>query len=356
MKRSLKSLVMLAICVCVVLSLFTGCGATTHEVVEFENFSCSNIVRGDIFKPTTFYIVRNSFGEEFLGYKNPFIQIDNKVFTLGETTLGEIYEMFMGVTVEEQIRTARAEDDGLLNETPEEIEEAKKEEESKKPEKDESKEGTEEEKEECPYSFYLQFDSGDYRTYAPIYLISSELVNKETILIYKHGIPYVQLNISNFYGANLGINQESDLVITGVQILPPKHEVYTDKKDVLNKAAKRNVWLSGGFSFSGDNYEYLTLPKIFELWGLPEGGGYTGDSEYYTEADDEAFYYIAELYCIDPIYHGDIAYTSKTVIKYVINRDTQKITSLSIDMEHLTSYDTEDYTFTTERPANIYGQ
>lgn len=358
MKTTILRKLSLIFSICLIVGMLGGCGQEVEQTINFENYSCSDEIKNNVFEPTDFYLVAHdsTVGEKFQGYQMPSIQIDDKCsIELGHTTLGEVYELFMGVSVEEQIRTARADDEGLLDKTPEEIEAEKQ---LLKQEEDSSKnkgsETTEETKTEPPYSFYLRFDEGEARSYAPIYLVSSDLVYSETVDIYKHGEPYVRLIISNFYGENRGIRQESDLIITGVEILPCKVK-YADE-DGLNLAAKKNVWLNGGFSFSGDNYEFQTIPRVFEDWGLSLGDGYTYNSEYFTRTEDENFYYYAQLYCFEPAYSVSLMHLNKTFVRCTVNRDTQKITALRVWLEEANSYYQDRYVVTQTRPEKVYGE
>ena len=330
---------------------FAGCAEEEEELIQFEQFSCSEELRENAFAPEYFYLDNKGFGTKYLGYQMPTVQVDNHTVKLGKTTLGEIYEMFTGVTVEEQIRTARADDEGLMDKTPEEVEAEKKlaeQEEAKKNKKDKNAEVSEIEEEKNPYSFYLKFDDGESRTYAPIYLVSSDLILKATVQIYKYGMPYVQFAIDNRIADNIGIRQESDLIITGVSILSTNFR-YADE-DGLNSAGKQNVW------FDGDNYEYQTMPRVFEEWGLEEKDGYSYNSEYYTRVEDQNFYYYAQLYCYEPMYTVRNVHMNRAKIQYTINRETQKITSLSIWIAEANRYDKDAYDITFDRPAKVLGE
>lgn len=356
MKNRFTKAIAFGLTLCMVAGILGGCSEKIEETIEFEKFSCSETLKTDAFTKEDFFVTSYDTGTRYRGYQMPTVQIDEHLIELGKTTLGEVYEMFMGVTVEEQIRTAKAEDEGLLDKTPEEIEEEKKlekeESEKKKDKKDDSKN---EDEEESVYSFYICFDNGKARTYAPIYLISSDLVMKETVQIYKHGLPYIQLNISNLYADNKGILQESDLIITGVEPMMANRSKYADE-DGLSLAAKQNTWINGGFSLAGDKYEFTTLPRVFESWELEEGDGYKYNSEYFTRTEDEKFYYYAHLYWYDPVYYNDNVYIYRTVIKYEINRETQKIVSLTINVEEFNHYSTDTYTVGFNKPSKVFGE
>lgn len=355
MKNKIVKIITFGLTLCLLVGMLGGCSEKIEETIEFEKYSCREELKQDPFFKEDFFITSHNTGTRYRGYQMPTVQIDDHLIELGRTTLGEVYEMFMGVTVEEQIRTAKAEDEGLLEKTPEEIEEEKKlvKEESKKKQ---DKTQTDESKEKEPvYSFYIRFDNRDARTYAPIYLISSDLVIKETVQIYKHGLPYIQLNISNRYADNQGILQESDLIVTGVEPMLANRAKYASE-DGLSLAAKQNTWINGGFSFTGDKYEFTTLPRVFEDWGLEKGDGYQYNSEYFTKTENEKFFYYAYLYCYDPLYYNDNAYIYRTVIKYEINRETQKIVNLTINLEEFNHYTTDTYTVGFNRPGKVFGE
>ena len=371
-KKIIKSIITMLTCFMMCLSL-TGCvDESQEELIKFEKYKCSDSLKNNVLTPSTFYLVTYGLGTRYEGYQYPSIQVDDKCFiTLGTTTLGEIVAMLTGVSVEEQINNAKEGDEGKLKDTPEKIEankkkqRASKEKESKKEEtkdteqeenkkKQEDKQEKEESKEESPYSFYLKLDDGETRSYAPIYLISSEQIGKETVLVYKHGIPYIQFNFSNYYQKNRGIRQESALIITGVEMLATTEE-YADK-DGFNKAAKKNTWVNGGLSFSGDGLEYTTMPNYFESLGLPEGDGYRLASEYFTRTDNEKFYYCANLYGREPVYTDTMMFLYKSNFKFMIDRETQKITSLSVNLEEANSYYRDSYSITTTRPEKVVGE
>lgn len=357
MKNKVGKIVALISTLCLTAGLLSGCEEEVEPVIEFPKFSCTESLKENIFEGEDFFITSYDVGTRYHGYQMPTVQVDDHIIELGKTSLGEVYEMFMGITVEDQIKTAKAEDDGALEKTPEEIEAEKilaEVEKDKEKNKNDQTEIVFEEKEPV-YSFYIRFDEGDARTYAPIYLISSDLVLKETVQIYKHGMPYVQLNISNLYVDNKGILQESDLIITGVEPMMANRVKYADI-DGFSLAAKQNIWLNGGFSFTGDKYEFTTLPRVFESWGLKEGDGYQYNSEYFTRTQNEKFYYYAHLYCYDPIYYHDDVYIYKTVIKYEINRDTQKIVNLTINIEEYNHYYSDTYDVGFNKPPKVFGE
>lgn len=352
MKKILNKMC-LSLIFCLIVGILGGCEQETEPVINFENYSCSESLKENVFEPTDFYLVAigSDIGDKYQGYQMPTVQIDDKhPIDLGTTTLGEVYAMFMGISVDEQIRTAQADDDGLLDKTPEEIEAEKQL--AQKEKEDET--STEDSESKPPYSFYLRFDEGEARTYAPIYLVSSDLVLTETVDIYKYGEPYVRLIISNLYGENQGIRQESDLIITGVEVLNCKVK-YADP-DGLNSAAKKNIWINGGFSFTGDNYEFHTIPRVFEDWGLTLGDGYGYNSQYFTRTEDDNFYYYAQLYCYEPVYSINLMHLNKTLIRYTVNRDTQKITALRIWLEDAHTYYADRYIVTPTRPTKVYGE
>jgi hypothetical protein len=322
------------------IGLFGGCEAkSTEDPINFEYYSCNEELKNNQFEPVDFYVVKNKYlKDQYKGFQTPTVQVDDKYpIKLGHTTLGEVYEMFTGITVEEQIKTARADDEGRLDKLPEEIE-AEKKLNTKVPAE--------------TYSFYLKFKNKDVRKYAPIYLVSSKLVSQIAIQVYKYGEPYVEFLISSNYAKNKGIKQESDLVITGLSISKCTSK-NTDEKDELHLIAKQNTWINGGFAFDGDNYEFTTLPSVFESWGIENKSEYFDGSKYYTITEDENFFYYADLYCFEPHYLDDIVYLSKSVIKYTIDRDTQKIISLSVWLENVEELSAEEYKITQDLPQEI---
>lgn len=350
MKNNFTKITAFGLTLCMVAGMLGGCTEKIEETIEFEKYSCREELKQDSFSEEDFFLTCYDTGTRYHGYQMPTVQIDEHLIELGKTTLGEVYEMFMGVTVKDQIKTARAEDEGLLEKTPEEIEEEKKSEQEK-----EKKKKSQNDEKESVYSFYIWFDSRSARTYAPIYLISSDLISKTTVQIYKHGLPYVQLNISNRYAANKGILQESDLIITGVEPMLANRAKYASE-DGFSLAAKQNTWINGGFSYTGDKYEFTTLPRVFEDWGLEEGNGYEYDSEYFIRTESEKLYYYAHLYSYDPIYYNDDIYLYKAVLKYEINRETQKIVNLTVNLEEITRYSTETYAVEFNKPYKVIGE
>ena len=162
---------------------------------------------------------------------------------------------------------------------------------------------------DAPYTYQIVFSDGynnTYDEYKPTLLVDPAKNPKMMLLVSKYGIPYVTFECCMAYNMyNTRIVQESDWVVNGLsaayldeyvpdpyatdqsaQTTPTELPAYVDV-DFKNKAAKKNIIMSGDIAFGGEGFTWDSLMLFCNAIGLKENSTEHG----YVQSSDSQFTY-----------------------------------------------------------------
>lgn len=164
-----------------------------------------------------------------------------------------------------------------------------------------------------PYSYTVTIGTSTKTTpseYEPTRLVDPKKNKTIYFDVSKYGIPYVRFYFTSVnYLYNYSITQESDWIMNGVHAADVSNyktsskEAPTDFVDVdgLNKAAKKNIVMSGGIAFGGEGFTWDSLMVLCDALQLQENGRKHG----FSKSSDQYFtYYTIYLYS-DPFEYNE---------------------------------------------------
>ena len=347
------------------MSVFAGCSTEKEKEIpmpvldpEIQLLEDSYESKKEITDNLTCVIDYVSEGEQTLSttnilhlFEHPKIQVDNlDVVTLGQTTMQELVDIVDEANtnyITEKTDALIAERQKLIDE---EYEAAKAKAEAAGKTYDTPKKTvrTDDINFEAPYTYYLLMDGEEtLYYYTPTYLVNPGIYGTINFLIYKYNIPYVYFTFkaTNIY--NLGITQESDWIVNAANIANVSDHInaetglplsYVDV-DGLNKAAKKNVRMSGNILFSGEGFTWDSLETLCLALGLPEGARSAG----YQQSSNKQFGYYTVTYRVNPFEFDEnlLAYTGVAVpiVTYVATFDLIEQTCLAWSVEMYSDYE-----------------
>lgn len=257
------------------------------------------------------------------------IQVDNwDCITLGLDQMKDIVAVIDKANakyIEEETAKIVAERQAIIDA---EYEKAKTEAEKRGKEytKEKRKVRTDDIKFEEPYNYYLTYhtNNGDvYEYYEPTALIDPSKQSYLQLDVAKYGIPYVSFEFVSTNLYNYKITQESDWYLNGVtaayvrdyapteqEIKEGTNKVAPDFVDVdyKNKAAKKNIILSGNIAMNGEGFTWETLMKLCSALELSEGKSRHG----FTQTSDNQFTYYTINILSSPYSTEEMAATTET--------------------------------------------
>lgn len=311
----IKKLLCLLLTLTMILPIFSGCGKEKEKEIPMpvlnpelqlleDSYECAEEIT-DFLTCNIDYV---STGDGKLSnteildlFEHPKIQVDDwDVVTLGATTMQEVVDIIDAANeryVTEKTDALIAERQKLIDE---EYEAAKAKAEAAGKTYNEQKKAvrTDDINFVAPYGYWLQFAGEEgYYDYTPTYLVNPSIFKTLYLVVYKYDIPYMYFTFHSTRIYNTGITQESDWVVNAAQASYVGDHInqetgellsYVDV-DGLNKAAKKNMRMSGNILFSGEGFTWKSLEILCHALGLPEGvksAGYEQSSNrqfaYYT--------------------------------------------------------------------------
>lgn len=259
------------------------------------------------------------------------VQIDDwPCLTVGVSTLGDV------VTTIEQMNTTYVETktQAVIDERQAEID--KEYEKAKKKAEAKGKEYTKKKKEvrtddihfDEPYSYSVllgkEGNKSIWDEYKATLLVDPSKYPVVQLEIYKYGIPYVLVlaeKNNNFY--NYEICQESDWVVTKIEAANVVEYTKTNDQgaivdladfvdvDSRNKAAKKNMKMSGNIRFDGEGFNWESLLKLCEALNLEK----RGRNYAFVQSSDEQFTYYTIDFILNP-YEGNKSSPDDLDVRY----------------------------------------
>ena len=305
-----KRLMSLGLATIITTTLLSGC-TTTEPVVEQIVFPETTLLQDEyarqdyidgFFTYNVDYITDkadNQYENDKLYvetlFKHPQVQVDDwGSITVGVTTMGEIANYVDASNTYFVESNTQAVIDARQKEIDDEYNAAKAKAEAK------GKEYTKQKKEvrtddihfEEPYTYDVFIENtegkdqqdaepGWTKEYEPTLLVDSSKSALIVFQVYKYGVPYMNFeckSVENLY--NPGIIQEADWVCNGVQAADVSYYVNKDvngivlntadfvDEDYENKGAKKNTYMTGDLSFSGDGISWSSLKELCEALKL----------------------------------------------------------------------------------------
>lgn len=235
------------------------------------------------------------------------IQIDDwESIVLGSASMGDITALIEDKNVQYVNNKTQAVIDERQALIDKEYNEAKEKAEASGKEYNKAKKEvyTEDIKFDKPYTYKLylgKIKSENAKSYEPTRLIDSSKNKTIYMVVSKYGIPYVQFEFAKVNNVfNTGILQESDWIVNGVKAANvSSYGMSSDGKtklenppefvdvDGLNKAAKKNMVMSGNIPFGGDGFTWESLNLLCEALELTEGANEHG----FKKTSDKQFTY-----------------------------------------------------------------
>ena len=151
--------------------------------------------------------------------------------------------------------------------------------------------------------------NGLFEEYKPTLLVDPLTYPALQLEIYKYGIPYVLVCAEQNYNYyNDGICQESDWIVTKMEAANVAEYTKTDDQGAIvdladfvdadrrNKAAKKNMKMSGNIRFDGDGFNWDSLLKLCEALNLEK----QGRNYAFVQSSDEKFTYYTIDFITNP--------------------------------------------------------
>ena len=371
MKNKLIRITSLVLVVITVLSLFAGCGKKEPEIAPlvpekqiFEDSYTQNNDISEFVSYATDYITNDNSQIGNMVVYNLFdlmsVQVDDwDSIIVGKTTMGELVK----IIDDSNENYVKAKTQEIINQRQavidKEYEEAKAEAEKKGKEykKEKKKVRTDDIHFDNPYTYTITIGTGKKvvpEEYRPTFLVDPAKCKNISFDVTKYGIPYVHFDFHVLnYWYNTRITQESDWVLNGVKAADVTEYVLGDAKtqkknakngvevpipeyfdsDGLNKAAKKNMVMSGDIRFSGEGFNWESLMILCNALNLGEKDKKQG----FKQSSDDKFAYYTITLCTNPENTNERAFSEEQVtfpmIKLIATFDklTQECLNWTID-------------------------
>lgn len=348
-KKKSKKFLALLLTIISVMSTIVGCGGTeqTGPVVPTDKLLSAEYKRN---KEITDFItykydymtVPKSNGLEVAMLMNHMqIQVDEmETVTIGQDSMGEIVKIIDNANKYHVESNTQAVIDARQEAIDKEYEAAKKKAESKGKEYKKSKKQvrTDDIYFEEPYTYGVIFSSNTgagLQEYKETLLVDSGKTNMLTLQINKYGIPYTSFEFKRVNGLyNSDIIQESDWIVNGVKATNVDAYKTVDENgqvvqgptivdsDSLNKAAKKNMFMSGNIAFGGEGFTWESLMLFCDALQLEEGKNGHG----YKKSSDANFTYYTIEFVTNPFEFGKEFETNENgTLKNVIAPTTKLV-------------------------------
>ena len=395
MKKKLIRVTSLVLVVVTVLSLFAGCSkgetVTVKPLVpEKQIFEDSYTKNADITEFVTYatdYITNDNSKVGTMHIYNLFdlmsVQVDDwDSIVIGKSTLGEIVKIIDASNknyVDSRTQAIIDERQAIIDKEYEEAK-AAAEKKGKTYNKEKKKVRTDDIKFDNPYSYQITIGKGSKvapENYQETYLVDPARSKMIILHIKKYGIPYVTINFNVLNGwYNTRITQESDWVCNGIQaadvtqyiealnaarkkenknaelIIPEYYDV-----DGLNKAAKKNMVMSGDIRFSGEGFSWESLMILCNALNLGEKDRKQG----FKQSSDDKFAYYTITLCTNPentnahaFSEEDVAFPMITMVA-TFDKLTQECLNwtLSTSKQAVTRVNGKNHDVTRDRKVNV---
>lgn len=386
MKQNLKKIICILLVAVSLTTLFAGCGQT-EQVIQATPIVPEEQLMKDVYERNEEIneIMTLTYDYAVSGNKTPTvvpmsnhlnIQVDGwECFVVGQSTLDEIVKIIDEANekyVTEKTDSLIAERQAAIDK---EYEAAKKEAESKGKTYDKEKKTvrTDDIHFDNPYTYKVQRGGyqAAYEDYQPTLLVDPANNGIIYLNVYKYGIPYVRLLFSSVNGLyNLKITQEADWIVTGVGASDVSSYKYASDgetllenvpefvdKDGRNKAAKKNIYMSGDISFGGGNFNWESLMTFCNALQLTENYNRHG----FVQSSDNTFTYYTIYLIANPFEYNENAADANTVlfpyIKLVATFDplSQVCINWTVDMAlSPLSYQNMSHELTEGTPINVH--
>ena len=329
-KKIMKSLALLLVVISV-MSTAVGCGVTeqTGPVVPTEELLSATYDRNKEITDSITYkydymTYPNMDGLEVaMLFNHMKIQVDEmKTITMGISTMGDIVKIVNDANkyhVESNTQAVIDERQAVIDK---EYEAAKKKAESKGKEYKKAKKQvrTDDIHFEEPYTYGIVFannTNAGLQEYQETLLVDPTKNGTLFLDVYKYAVPYVRFEfkcVSKLY--NDEIKQEADWVVNGVKAsdvsayktVDANGQVILDNTivdaDMLNKAAKKNIFMSGNVAFGGEGFTWDSLMMFCNALQLEEDKAGHG----YRKSSDENFTYYTIEFATNPFEFNNIPY------------------------------------------------
>jgi hypothetical protein len=348
MKNKLIRITSLVLVIITVLSLFAGCGKKDVEIVPlvpekqiFEDSYTQNQDINEFMKYATDYITYDNSSIGNMTVYNLFdlasVQVDDwESIIIGKTTMKEIVKIIDESNknyVEAKTQAVIDQRQAIIDQ---EYEEAKAEAEKKGKEykKEKKQVRTDDIHFDNPYTYTVTLGTGKKvypEEYKETLLVDPTKCRNISFDITKYGIPYVHLDFSYLNGVyNTRITQEADWVVNGIKAADVTEYVLGDEKtrkknakngveialpeyydsDGLNKAAKKNMVMSGDIRFSGEGFNWDSLMVLCNALNLGEKDRKQG---FFQSSDDKFAYYTIVL-CTNPENTNPQAFSDENIM------------------------------------------
>ena len=331
MKNKLIRITSLVLVIITVLSLFAGCskGETVAakplvpEKQIFEDSYTKNSNITDFVSYSTDYITNDNTSVGDMQVYNLFdlfsVQVDDwDSVIVGKTTMGELVATIDASNknyVESRTQAIIDERQAIIDNEYEEAK-AAADKKGKTYNKEKKKVRTDDIKFDNPYQYYIVIGDNDVsESYQPTYLVDPARASRITFYVTKYGIPYVTFDfavVSDLY--NTRITQESDWVMNGLGAADVTNYVMNSEQnknakedsdiifpeyydaDGRNKAAKKNIIMSGNIAFSGAGFSWESLMVLCNALNLGEKNRKQG----FIQSSDDKFAYYTITLCSNP--------------------------------------------------------
>jgi hypothetical protein len=168
-----------------------------------------------------------------------------------------------------------------------------------------------------PYAYTIKFGEGEEAEpveYQPTLLVDPSTYNMLYLDVTKYGIPYVRFEFANNEIVNSRITQEADWVVNGAQAASLAGTVYLEGSeedgystaydfvdvDGRNKAAKKNVRMSGNVALGGEGFTWDSLMKLCQALQLEDYAEDYVDENYFHQTSDANFTYYTLMLNTNP--------------------------------------------------------
>ena len=357
MKNKWKRLVSTILCIVLILITITGCSNTTDDPILIdlspqEKMMADKYERKEYISDSLEYVMDYVSGNSY--YYNSLrvaplfnafnVQVDDwDCITLGKSTMGDIVKIvdtantnYVTNRTNEIIAARQAKIDA-------DYEAAKKKAEDKGKEytKEKPVVRTDDIVIDSPYSYVVQLGDESIMNYEPTRLIDPRACNTLYLIVYKYGYAYMFFQFTSTALYNTRITQESDWVMNSLSPAYVNDVVNEDgvipafvDTDGMNKAAKKNILISGNISLGGEGFTWDSLMIFCEALELVEGQNIHG----FTQSSDDGYtYYTINLYSNPFEANPDLpteGYVYSPTIRLIAKFDplTQTCKGWSIDM------------------------
>lgn len=325
-KSNLKRILCILLVFVLITSTFTGCFAEDDEIpaiIPEEQIFEDSYERNEEITDTMTYnmdyitssgLLFSSSMDVATIFNHVDIQVDNwDCVTVGVTTMGEIAKIVDTVNknyVTDNTNAVIAERQAIID-AEYEAAKAKAEAKGKTYDKPKKEVRTDDIHFDEPYAYTVTL--GDNKKalpeeYKPTLLVDPSTYDVIYFDVTKYGIPYVRFEFvktSQIY--NNKIRQESDWIMNGVKaadvssyaVNPEDDDELLEvipsfvDADMLNKAAKQNIFMSGNIAFGGDGFTWDSLMLLCNALQLEEDAREHGFEQ---SSDDNFTYYTISLH------------------------------------------------------------